>query len=149
MEDFTGAYIERKRDTSVLLALQSDHSIAIFHLGGIAIECRLKALIILYHNLHDWKHKSRRQGDDLFDTSIKNPSHRLIEAIQSMPILYDKAKMDAAFLQHLSNIINPLGTSESDYISLRYSSKTEQPLDGWQKSFNYVCGWLDQNMRFI
>lgn len=149
MEDFTGAYIERKRDTFALLALQPNHSIAIFHLGGIAIECRLKAFMILYHKLHEWKHKSRRQDDILFDKPIKNPNHRLMDAIKDMPTLYDKAITDDNFLQHLNKIIYPLGASEPNYISLRYSSKTEQPLDDWQQSFHYVCGWLDQNMRYI
>ena len=51
MEDFTGAYIERKRDILALLALQNNHSIAACHLGGIAIECYLKSLLIAYHQL--------------------------------------------------------------------------------------------------
>lgn len=149
MEDFTGAYTERKRDALALLSLSNNHEIAVVHLGGVAIECRLKALIILYHKLNEWKHKSRREGDPLFDKSIKNPSHRLMEAIESMPLLYDKAKTDSNFLRHLQKIINPFGISEPDYISLRYSSGIEQPLNDWLQSFNYIIGWLNQNMRYI
>lgn len=48
MEDFTGAYLARKNDISVLPKNQN-HAIAIFHLGGIAVECRLKSLLLDYH----------------------------------------------------------------------------------------------------
>lgn len=149
MEDFTGAYIERKRDTLALLDLQNNHSIAAFHLGGIAIECYLKSLLISYHQLSAWKHKSLKQNDPLFDKPITNPSHRLMEAIQNMSDLYNIAMTDSAFLNHLSRIINPLGEDFPNYISLRYLSGINHPTEEWLQSFHYVLGWLDQNKRAI
>ncbi len=149
MEDFIGAYIERKRDTLALLELQNNHSIAAFHLGGIAIECYLKSLLISYHQLSDWKHKSLKQNDPRFDEPIKNPSHRLMEAIQNMSDLYNIAKTDSAFLNHLKIIIKPLGEDSPDYISLRYLSGISHPTEEWLQSFHYVLGWLDQNKRAI
>ena len=145
MEDFTGAYRERKRDTFALLALQNNHSIAAFHLGGIAIECYLKSLLISYHQLSAWKHKSLKQNDPLFDKPIKNPSHSLMEAIKNMSDLYNIAMTDSVFLSHLSRIIKPLGGDFPDYINLRYSSKTNYPTEEWLESFNHVLGWLEQN----
>ena len=53
MDHYTGAYMARKNDISVLPKNQH-HAIAIFHLGGIAIECRLKSLLLLYHRINDW-----------------------------------------------------------------------------------------------
>jgi len=149
MEDFTGAYKERKDDAFALLALQNNHSIAAFHLGGIAIECYLKSLLISYHQLSDWKHKSLKQNDPLFDKPIKNPSHRLMEAIKNMSNLYNIAITDGVFLNHLSRIINPLGEDSPDYISLRYSSEAIDSTEEWLQSFNYVLGWLDQNKGAI
>ncbi len=48
MEDFAGAYLARKNDIFALPRDQN-HTIAIFHLGGIAVECRLKSLLLDYH----------------------------------------------------------------------------------------------------
>jgi len=149
MEDFTGAYIHRKKDALALLTLNANHGIAIFHLGGVAIECRLKALLIMYHQIQGWKQNSRRTGDSLYGLPIKNPSHKLMEALKNMPTLYDKAMSDSVFLNHFSKIIHPLGSSSPDYITLRYSPKTELSTDNWQQSFNHVLGWLDQNQRSI
>lgn len=144
MEDYTGAYIERRADTIALLAL-NNHSIAVFHLGGIAVECRLKALLFLYHRINQWNEKSQRRKDSMFKGSIKNPSHSLLTALRHMPDLYTRAKSDRDFLKHLQNIVYPLGATSIDYISLRYIPQTSQSQDDWQHSFDYVCGWLKKN----
>lgn len=146
MEDFTGAYLERKKDVA---ALPVNRAIAIFHLGGIAIECRLKSLLLGYHRIGDWKQQSCRIKDSMFNQSIKNPSHDLVKAIELMPDLFMTAKLDARFWLELANIIRPLGSTAPDYISLRYIPQTAQPIESWQQSFDYVCGWLDKNEKVI
>lgn len=149
MEDFTDAYKERKHDALALLDLQNNHSIAAFHLGGIAIECRLKALIVLYHKIMEWDNTSRRYKDSMYNQIIENPSHGLLTALRRMPDLYQRAKRDRDFLNHIQKIIYSLDATTIDYIKLRYIPQTSQFSDNWLQSFNYVCGWLDKNQRSI
>ncbi len=59
MEDFAGAYLARKNDITVLPKNQN-HTIAIFHLGGIAVECRLKSLLLDYHKINKFFENSNR-----------------------------------------------------------------------------------------
>jgi len=144
MEDFAGAYLARKKD---IFALPNDqnHTIAIFHLGGIAVECRLKSLLLDYHKINKFAENSNRPKDPMYNQLVINPGHRLSIALKHMSDFYKKAKSDSQLLKHLQTIIYPLGSSEVDYISLRYIPKTTQSQDDWQKSFDYVCGWLEKN----
>ena len=135
MEDYTGAYIERKRDAFALIALQSNHSITTFHLGGIAIECRLKALIFLYHKISEWDCISRKRKDSMYNQIIENPSHSLLTALKRMPDLYQRAKCDKNFLIHIHKIIYPLDATSIDYIKLRYTPQTSQSPDNLATKF--------------
>ncbi len=146
MDDYTGAYIARKNDVSVL---PKTHAIAIFHLGGIAVECRLKSLMFLYHKISNWEEKGRRAKDSMLNQPIYNPSHGLLTALRRMPDFYKKASLDKQFLIHLQAIVHPLGSTDFDYISLRYIPDTTQSQETWQKSFDYVCGWLEKNERTL
>lgn len=148
MEDYTGAYLAR-RDDIFSLPRNGNHTITIFHLGGIAIECQLKSMLLVYHRITDWNHSSCRTNDLLFGQSIKNPSHDLIRAINNMPDLYNRAISDGNFLVHLGKIRYPLGVTNPDYISLRYIPQTTASVSDWQNSFNYICQWLQHNGRII
>jgi len=149
MEDYSGAYQARKNDVIALLTLPSNHKIAIFHLGGIAIECKLKAFLLVYHRINNWDERSRRIKDSMYNQEIKNPNHGLLTAIKRMPELYRKAKLNREFMEHLGNIINPLGASSITYIDIRYHSEPEQLEDDWKMSFDYVYGWLEKNRKTI
>jgi hypothetical protein len=144
MEDFAGAYLARKKDAEALMMLK-DHNIAALHLGGISIECRLKSLLASYHRISEWKEKSCREKDCMFNQQIKNPGHSLITALRHMPELFNLAKSNQEFLTHLNSLVYPLATSV-DYISLRYVAQAS-PIqrDEWKKSFDYVYGWLEKN----
>ena len=96
MDDYAGAYLARKDDIS---ALPKYHTIAIFHLGGIAVECRLKSLLFLYHKISDWGQKSSRIKDAMHNQPIANPSHGLSTAFKRMPDFYKRAKSDRLFLE--------------------------------------------------
>lgn len=148
MEDFAGAYLARKNDISVFPKNQH-HTIAIFHLGGIAVECRLKSLLLLYHKISKFDEKSSRAKDSMYNQAIVNPSHSLLTALRQMPDFYKCAKSDRHLLIHLQNIIHPLGSTDIGYISLRYIPQTSQSQEDWQKSFDYVCGWLEKNEKNI
>jgi hypothetical protein len=149
MEDYSGAYSARKNDVFELSKLQTDHTIAIFHLGGIAVECRLKSLLFHYHKINKWDEKSRRSKDSMYNQPITNPSHALLTALKRMPEFNYRAKLDKQLLTHLQNVIHPLNRTDIDYISLRYIPKTSQSQEDWQKSFDYVCGWLEKNEKTI
>jgi len=147
MEDFAGVYIDRKKDTEILLEHQR---MIAAHLGGIAVESRLKSLLIQYHKINEWEEKSSRKKCSLFNQKIKNPGHGVMTAIRQIPDLWHRAKLDKLFLEHLANIINPLGATSVDYINVRYIPQSSADLNNeWKKSFDYVCGWLKQNEDVI
>jgi len=148
MEDFAGAYLARKNDISAF-PRNENHAIAVFHLGGIAIECRLKSLLLRYHEITQFNEKSKRKKDDKYNQDILNPSHGLLAALRGMPDFYKKAKTDIRLLKHLHIILYPLGITNIDYITLRYIPQTTQSQEEWQKSFDYVCGWLEKNEKIV
>lgn len=148
MEDFAGAYLARKNDISVLPKNQQ-HTIAIFHLGGIAVECRLKSLLLQYHQINKFDENSKRPKDSMYNQPVANPSHGLLTALRRMSDFNNKAKSDSQLLKHLQTILYPLGSTEVDYINLRYIPQTTQSQEDWQKSFDYVCGWLEKNEKTI
>jgi hypothetical protein len=148
MENFAGAYLARKNDLSALPKNQH-HTIAIFHLGGIAVECRLKSLLLDYHRINKFDDNSNRPKDSMYNQPVINPSHGLLTALKRMSDFYKKAKSDIQLLKHLQTILYPLGSTEVDYISLRYIPQTTQSQEDWQKIFDYVCGWLEKNEKTI
>ena len=148
MEDFAGAYLARKNDIFALPKNQN-HAIAVFHLGGIAIECHLKSLLLIYHKISQFDEQSNRSKDSMYKQPILNPSHGLLTALRRMPDFYKKAKSNNELLKHLQVILYPLGSTDVDYISLRYIPQTTQSQEDWQKSFDYVCGWLEKNKETI
>lgn len=148
MEDFAGAYLARKNDLSALPKKQH-HAIAVFHLGGIAVECRLKSLLLVYHRINRFDENSNRPKDSMYSQPVMNPSHGLLTALKRMPDFHKKAKSDVLLLKHLHTILYPLGSTDVDYIGLRYIPQTSQSQEDWQKSFDYVCGWLEKNGKTI
>ena len=65
--------------------------------------------------------------------------------------LYLKAKADPEFLKHLNSVTYPVGATETDFIALRYSAHDLDPaaLHVWQRSLNYVLGWLKKNENLL
>ena len=147
MEDYEVAYENRLSDIDVLLAGSNKRGTAAIHLGGVAVECRLKALIILYHKIKEWDDVSRRPRDAKLGQPIPRTGHSLISAVRMMPDIYAKAKADPMFLSHLNNVNFPTGSTLTDFIALRYASANiaEPALGTWQESFKYVLGWLKKN----
>ncbi len=85
----------------------------------------------------------------MYNQPVINPSHGLLTALKRMPDFYKKAKSDSLLLNHLCTILHPLGSTDVDYISLRYIPQTTKSQDDWQESFNYVCGWLAKNEKTV
>ena len=151
MEEYERAYKNRLLDIDALLAANIPRITAATHLGGVAIECRLKALVITYHSIKEWGEPSKRVGDPRFRVPIGRTSHGLISAVKLMSTLYKKAMADRHFLNHLSDVTYPTGSTVTDFIALRYSSHDldGQALVNWKRSFDYVIGWLEKNEKLL
>jgi hypothetical protein len=151
MEDYEEAYRQRLLDINALLAADPKRTTAAAHVGGVAIECRLKALIISYHEILEWGEKSRRPKDPRTSQPIQRTSHALFAAVKQMDVLYKKAMTDQHFIRHLNAVNYPVGASETDFIALRYSSRNlnEANMEGWKRSFSYVQNWLEKNEKLL
>ncbi|GBF79657.1 hypothetical protein AsFPU1_1056 [Aphanothece sacrum FPU1] len=75
MEDYQSAFLQRHQDQEILC--DSQRKIAAMHLGGVAIECLLKSIIITYHDIEEWKTTSNNPGH-----TITNPGHDLQKALK-------------------------------------------------------------------
>lgn len=147
MEDYAGAFLARHLDVQALLAHQVPRNTAALHLAGVTIECRLKELVVAYHTLAAWDNPSARRNDPRHGTPIPRPGHSLRAALRLLDGLYRKALADPRFLTHLDRVNHPTGASVVDFIALRYSSGdiNAASMMEWQKSFDYVLGWLKKN----
>jgi len=151
MEDYQSAADARLLDVDALLKATGIRCVAASHLGGAAVECRLKALTARYHRIGEWGGRSLRARDRRGNQPIPNPGHSLAAAIRLMPDVYDRAKLDKDFLQHLGRVMHPVGATTMDFIALRYrgAQLPANALADWQVSFKYVIGWLKKNEVII
>lgn len=151
MENYEKAYRNRVLDIDALLAAEVPRITAATHFGGVAVECKLKSLVINYHNITEWDDLSTRAGDPRFRQPISRTSHGLITAVRLMSELHKKALADRYFLKHLNEINYPTGATVIDFIALRYSSQNldQQALVNWKRSFDYVIGWLEKNGKLL
>lgn len=151
MEDYQSAANARLSDVDALLAASTIRCVAASHLGGAAVECRLKALAARYHRIAEWGDRSARPKDQRTNQPITNPGHSLASAIRAMPDVYDRAKLDRDFLQHLGRVMHPIGATTTDFIALRYrgADLPAGTLADWRESFRYVVGWLKKNEAIV
>lgn len=151
MENYFGAFTSRIADVDALLAATPRRTTAAAHLGGVAVECRLKALLLAYHELSEWEQPSRRPRAPKLGQPISRPGHGLLAALRDMSAIYLKAKADRLFLSHLERVMHPTGATYADFIDLRYSA---DELDGtsmtdWRTSLDYVLRWLKKNEELL
>lgn len=150
MEEYGAASASRRNDVDVLMGGDSKRTIAAAHFGGIAIECKIKALVVKYHSISNWGEVSRRKKDPKLGQPISRPGHSLHASIKSMDLLYRKARADPLFLFHLNRVMYPAGATSMDFIDIRYLSNEieESVFVEWKKSFDYVVSWLEKNEVF-
>lgn len=150
MEDYAGAFEARCQDVTSLL-VDPQRTIGAAHLGGVAIECQLKALMIKYHDIEAWGDLGGRPKDPMRSQPIERPGHGLISMLRLMHFLHAKARSDVLFLRHLARINNPSGPTNNDFIDLRYSAG-DLPAGAaadWHLSYKYVIGWLKKNGEVV
>lgn len=147
MEDYGMAFESRRADVEKLLEGANTRTTAAAHLGGVAVECRLKALVVQYHGIAAWGQSGTRSKDPRRGQPIERPGHGLLASLRLMEELQKKAKLDPSFLSHLSRIMNPGGATAHDFIDLRYfgDNLTGKTLEDWHISLKYVLGWLEKN----
>lgn len=147
MEDYEQASASRHADVDALLTGTNPRAIAAAHLGGVAVECKLKSLVAKYHEIVSWDDNSRRKKDPRLGQPIARPGHGLIAALRLMDLVYRKAKADPMFLKHLDRVMHPAGATSLDFIELRYVAKEldNNSLSSWKQSFLYVLNWLKKN----
>lgn len=147
MEDYGKAFDSRRADVNKLLTNDNPRTTAAAHLGGVAVECKLKALVVKYHGISVWGESSSRPKDPRRGQPIERPGHGLVGSLRLMQELYSKASSDRNFMTHLSRIMHPSGPTELDFIDLRYSGHDLEgnTLGDWHKSLNYVLSWLEKN----
>lgn len=147
MEDYTGACEARYLDVEALLCFEPMRSTAAIHIGGIAVECQIKALVLVYHGIGAWNEQGRRARDAHYGRSVARPGHSLVSSVKLMARLYEKAKADPLFIKHLDQLMHPAGSRDADFIDMRYAANDLDGvnMDAWRKSLNYVRGWLKKN----
>lgn len=139
MEDFIGAYIERRQDVEILL---TNRRIVAIHLGGIVVECQLKSFLITYHKIKKWEEKSQRKKSSMFNQTISNPGHGLQKAMRQMPELFNRAKLDQKLLEHLRDIQYPLLNLDVFLIN-----RIESPI--LNSCFDVLLGIIDFDIIFF
>lgn len=149
MEDYAGACESRLKDVTALLECVPPRSVAAVHLGGIAIECRIKALILDYHEIANWDDPSRCPKDPMRKQPVTRPGHSLIAGLRLMSDLYRKALADRLFIEHLESLTHPAGSTALDFIDLRYHADElgNETLHNWRRSLKYIQSWLEKNKR--
>ncbi len=141
MEDFQAAFNERHRD--VIALHEKKRLIASMHMGGIAVECLLKAK--LYEELHpntkgykEWYDKEKKIP---VGHTICNPGHSLVSALRSNNRLYQRVSPNHLYvLLWLHKIENP----ECHFIDMRYIGKEpdESKYTSWYDAYRKLVGWL-------
>lgn len=150
-ENYHKAYLERLADKESLE--HADRRVGTMHLGGVVIECLIKAMRVETDHVADWHIPNEscpacraliRQGN-LQKHGIKNPGHQLMLAIKDWHRLWHRL-MSVPHRQDLINWITLLEDPSVHFIDLRYEHY--QPNDGefnqWCQAFNRFHGWLLQ-----
>lgn len=141
-EDYSAVFLQRFKDVEVLH--QHKRYRAAMHLGGITIECLLKALI--WASLPTdasgkkfWKTETNAPGH-----AIENPEHnytRAINAIQQCNRgLHNHIRRFPKVLEWLREIEQP----DIHFIAMRYEAyePDAQLYQNWYSSYKRFIGWL-------
>jgi hypothetical protein len=114
MEDFQSAYGERDKDTRVLH--DSDRKIAAMHLGGVTVECLLKALILstVPKAQRMWKTADCDPGH-----TFANPGHSFKAALKQNNSLNHRVSQNSKVKNWIKIVESPNG---EHFINMRCST---------------------------
>ncbi|MFZ5815432.1 MAG: hypothetical protein ACOY93_09060 [Bacillota bacterium] len=133
MEDFQGAFEQRRLDTEELI--EKKRRTAAMHWGGCTVEVLLKAIIVSHHNITEWKTASNDPGH-----SITNPGHDLLDAVRRLNRLKSRMESVPGMLGILNKVQNPDG----HFIDLRYSAvdPDDPRYNQWLEAYRRLVNWI-------
>ncbi|MBD2553056.1 hypothetical protein H6G51_07175 [Limnothrix sp. FACHB-708] len=144
IEDYASAFVERAQDQAVLA--KADRRIAAMHMGGIVIECRLKALILGYfpENQRYWRPHPRSEHQPSQHCNISNPGHNLEEALNKLEEIGVIPSPSSQIRDALTAIQNPL--PGYPFINLRYygGSLEASDYERWKVNYQALTTWLNR-----
>jgi hypothetical protein len=148
-EDYASAHLERAIDQSILD--KGDRRIAAMHIGGIAIECRLKALILGHFpvNQRYWKPHPKSEDQPSQHCNISNPGHNLEQALNKLEELGVITSPGRQIRDALTAIQNPLPKHPNiGFINLRYYGSFLEASDYelWQANYQTLTTWLNRQL---
>jgi hypothetical protein len=138
MEDYQSAFQEREIDTQALC--EANRKVAAMHLGGITVECLLKAMIMASlpkSASQVWKTDSDDPGH-----TLTNPGHSYNEALKRHNRLRSRIDKFPAVKIWLQNTECP----NQHFIEMRYSGSEpdEESYKRWLDSYKSLVGWLEK-----
>lgn len=139
MEDFQAAFLARHKD--VIALHEKRRLIASMHMGGVALECLLKAKLsaTLPTNASgkkEWKTDSNDPGH-----TTHNPGHSHLQALRCHNSLYQRVMQGNQYvLLWLDKVQNP----ECHFIDMRYIGwePDERKYNAWYDAYSRLIGWL-------
>jgi hypothetical protein len=141
MEDYLSSFVQRSLDTKQLY--KNGRKIAAMHMGGIAIECLLKALLVKYHGISRWDERSKLTGRKVY-----NPKHRLDMSVRNIQKLNARLHANLSLIKMMKEVQQPCGT---DFIALRYSGKVpdQESFDRWYQSYISLLQWIIRQSKSL
>jgi hypothetical protein len=136
MEDFQSAYVERDKDTRVLH--DSERKIAAMHLGGVTVECLLKALILstVPKAQRTWKTDDHDPGH-----TVTNPGHSFEAALKRNNTLRHRVSQNSTVKNWIKIVESP---NSQHFIDMRYSTNVPHDKDykEWWYAYESLRNWL-------
>lgn len=141
MEDFQAAFFQRHQD--VVALHEKQRLIASMHMGGVAIECLLKAKLceILPPNSQGYKEWYDKEKKPVVRHTIRNPGHSFEKALGSHNRLYQRVYREQP---HILLWLHKVEKPECHFIDMRYVGKEpdEPKYASWYDAYRKLVGWL-------
>lgn len=141
MEDFQAAFLQRDQDVETLHEKQ--RYILSMHIGGVAVECLLKAklcAILPTSTCTGEKEWYDSENGKNVGHTIRNPGHIYRQALRSHQRLHDRVKGNPYVWQWLEKVENP----ECHFIDMRYVGKEpdKKKYESWYDAYRKLVRWL-------
>lgn len=129
MENYDDAYLARRADVETLN--QGQRKVGAANMGGYAIECLLKSILVPY---------SMRSSGKCKPSHMK--THDLIELITQINPIFDKIEPDSPVTEWIDTVFRPDRTKT--FIGLRYQGETvmDAEYDNWYQAYTSLRDWL-------
>jgi hypothetical protein len=152
-ENFRKAYLERLDDKKCLEG--ASRRLATMHVGGVVIECMVKAMRVESDRIAEWHIPSETCSHCRTEIKagkpqphgVKNPGHNLMLAIQHWPRLWNRlTSMNRSQRDTFIHCISLLENPSVHFIDLRYEYDipNDDEFGQWCEAFKRFHAWLCQ-----